>query len=127
MLTFGLIGVGFWLKVVRVSPAILAPLIFGISVVAAYGIGGSTGDIYIMLVIGVMAYFLRKFKFPMLPIVIAIVLGYLLEISARRALLSAQGNPMVFLQSPISVGLLIIAAITTVLAIRRDIRSAKKG
>ena len=68
LLLLGLLGIRFWLKVVQISPAILGPLIFGVAFIGAYSIGGSLGDIVIMIVIGLIGYVMRKFKFPLVPL-----------------------------------------------------------
>ena len=126
MLVLGLLGIRFWLKVVQISPAILGPLIFGVAFIGAYSIGGSLGDIVIMIVIGLIGYVMRKFKFPLVPLVIALVLGEMVEISLRRALILSDDSFMIFIKDPISLGLLLAALFSTGFAIARDIRSAKK-
>jgi putative tricarboxylic transport membrane protein len=125
MLFMGLLGIRFWLKVVQISPAILGPLIFGVAFVGAYSIGGSVGDIIIMIVIGLIGFVMRKFKFPLVPLVIALVLGEIIEISLRRALILSGGSYMVFITDPISLGLLLMAVFSTIFAIVRDFRSKK--
>ena len=124
MLLIGLLGIRFWLRVVRISPAILGPLIFGVAFIGAYSIGGSLGDIVIMIVIGLIGYVMRKFKFPLVPLVIALVLGEMVEISLRRALILSGGSFMIFIEDPISLGLLLAALFSTVFAIVRDFRAA---
>ncbi len=125
MLVFGLVGVRFWLKVVQVSPAVLAPLIFGVAFIGAYCVGGSVGDIVVMVVIGLMGYVMRKFKLPLVPVVIALVLGEMVEISFRRALIISGGSFLVFVKDPISLGLLIVAVLSIAYAIIRDVRPSQ--
>ena len=79
----------------------------------------------VMLIIGVLGYVLRKFKFPLIPLVIGLVLGELIEISLRRALILSDGSFKVFFTDPISLGLLIAAGLSLIYAIVRDIRAAK--
>jgi putative tricarboxylic transport membrane protein len=126
MLFLGLKFIRIWLKVVQISPAVLAPLIFSVAFIGAFSVGGSVGDVVSMLVIGVLGYILRKFKFPLIPVVIGLVLGDLVEISMRRALILSDGSFAVFFQDPISLGLLIAAAASLVYAIIRDIRASKR-
>ena len=126
MLLLGLLGIRFWLKVVQISPAILGPLIFGVAFIGAYGIGGSLGDIVLMIVIGLIGYVMRKFEFPLVPLVIALVLGEMVEMSLRRALILSDGSFLIFVKDPISFGLLLAALFSTGFAIVRDIRSVKK-
>jgi putative tricarboxylic transport membrane protein len=125
MLFLGLKFIRLWLKVVEVSPPVLAALIFSVAFIGAFSVGGSVGDVVVMLVIGVLGYILRKFKFPLIPLVIGLVLGELIEISLRRALILSDGSFKVFVTDPISLGLLSAAALSLVYAIYRDIRAAK--
>jgi putative tricarboxylic transport membrane protein len=126
MLFLGLKFIRIWLKVVEVSPPVLAALIFSIAFIGAFSVGGSVGDVVVMLIIGVIGYILRKFKFPLIPLVIGLVLGDMIEISMRRALILSDGSFAIFFQDPISLGLLIAAAASLVYAIVRDIRAAKR-
>jgi putative tricarboxylic transport membrane protein len=126
MFFMGIAGVRFWLTVVRVSPAILAPLIFAVSVIGAYGIGASISDVYIMLAVGIIGYIMRKFKYPLLPMVIAMVLGYMVEVSFRKALLLSHGDFTIFIKRPISLGLLLFAFASIVFAVIREVRTKKK-
>jgi putative tricarboxylic transport membrane protein len=126
MLFLGLKFIRIWLKVVEVSPPVLAALIFSIAFIGAFSVGGSVGDVVVMLIIGVLGYILRKFKFPLIPLVIGLVLGDMIEISMRRALILSDGSFGIFFQDPISLGLLIAAAASLVYAIVRDIRAAKR-
>ena len=125
MLFLGLKFIRLWLKVVEVSPPILAALIFSVAFIGAFSVGGSVGDVVVMLIIGVLGYVLRKFKFPLIPLVIGLVLGELIEISLRRALILSDGSFQVFFTDPISLGLLIAAALSLIYAIVRDMRAAK--
>ena len=126
MLILGLVGVRFWLKVVQISPSILGPLIFGVAFIGAYSIGGSVGDIVVMVAIGLLGYILRKLKFSLVPLVIALVLGEMVEVSLRRALILSDGSFLIFLKEPISLGLLIVAVFSILFAVYRDIRSSRK-
>ena len=85
----------------------------------------SVGNVVVILITSVLGYVLRKFKFLLIPLVIGLVLGELIEISLRRALILSDGSFQVFFTDPISLGLLIAAALSLIYAIVRDIRAAK--
>ena len=125
MLAVGLMGIKFWLRVVQIPPQILAPLIFGVSFVGAYSINGSVGDVVVMLIVGFFGYILRKFKFPLLPMVIALVLGYMVETSLRRALILSEGSFWIFIESPLSAAFLLITVVSLGWAIYREIQPSK--
>ena len=80
----------------------------------------------VMLVIGLMGHILRKFGFPLIPVVIGLVLGDMIEISLRRALILSDGSYTVFFTDPIRLGLLLAAAASLIFAIVRDIRAARR-
>lgn len=126
MLFLGLKFIRLWLKVVEVSPPVLAALIFSVAFIGAFSVGGSVGDVIVMLVIGLLGYVLRKLKFPLIPVVIGLVLGDMIEISLRRALILSDGSYSVFFTDPISLGLLLAAAASLVYAIVRDIRASRR-
>jgi putative tricarboxylic transport membrane protein len=125
MLILGLKFIRIWLQIVKLSPAILAPLIFSVAFIGAFSVGGSVGDVIVMLVVGVIGYILRKFDFPLIPVVIGLVLADMVEISMRRALILSDGSFLVFITDPISLGFLLAAAASLIYAIVRDIRAAK--
>ena len=122
MLYLGLYGVRVWLKVVQIPPSILAPMIFGIAFLGAYSNGGAIGDIVVMLIIGIMGYILRKLRIPLLPVVIGLVLGDIVEISLRRALIVSDSGFLIFFTDPISLVLMIMSFASIAYAILRDIR-----
>src|SRR3546814_18494146 len=70
---------------------------------------------------------MRQFGFPFLPLVLGLVLGYLIEANYRRSLLLTGGDHIVFLQDPVSVGLLITALVFVLGSAWRDIRSARRS
>ena len=125
MLAVGLMGIKFWLRVVQIPPQILAPLIFGVSFIGAYSINGSVGDVVVMLIVGFFGYVLRKYKFPLLPMVIALVLGYMVETSLRRALILSEGSFWIFLESPLSAAFLLITVVSLGWAIYRETQSSR--
>ena len=111
-LIFGIIGVSVWVKVISAPRAILLPVIAAISVVGSYGYNNSLVDVWVMFAFGIMGYLFKKFSFPVTPIILAVVLGGILEEHFRRALLISQGDYSVFVANPISLVLLLMAALS---------------
>ncbi|NKB49928.1 MAG: C4-dicarboxylate ABC transporter permease [Alphaproteobacteria bacterium] len=126
MLVLGVYGVRFWLLVVRISPAILAPLIFSVAFIGAYSTGGNIADVAVMLVIGLLGYLLRKFGFPLVPVVIGLVLADMVEISLRRALIISDSGFWIFLTDPISATLIGLAAASLAYSIIQDVRGRRR-
>ena len=103
-----------FIKILLVPKWILMPIIVGISCIAVYTINFNMFDIFLMIIFGLVGYFMRKFRFPLAPVILGLVLGPLLETNLRRALIISSGDIKIFFSSYISVFLwiLTIAGIT---------------
>ncbi|MDR7419711.1 MAG: tripartite tricarboxylate transporter permease [Armatimonadota bacterium] len=103
--------VGVWAQLLRVPYAYLAPIIAVITLAGVYTVNNTAFDIWLMLVIGVVGYLLRKLEFDPGPLLLAFVLGPIMERSLRQSLLMSAGSPAIFVTRPIAALLLIAAAI----------------
>jgi len=111
-LLFGLIGVPLWIKVISAPRPLLLSVIAVISVVGSYGYNNSIVDVWVMFSFGLLGYLLRKLDFPVTPIILALVLGGILEENFRRALIVSGGDYAIFVTQPISAVLLVMAALS---------------
>jgi putative tricarboxylic transport membrane protein len=100
--------VGLFVRILRVRPAILAPITVLITLVGVYTVNNSVFDIILVIAFGALGYLMKKLGFDPAPLVLAFVLGTLLEDSLRRSLLIFGGNPSSFFTRPISGTLLAI-------------------
>jgi putative tricarboxylic transport membrane protein len=98
-----------WVKVLKVPYPILFPLIVLFCVVGAYSLNNSASDILIMTVFGMIGYLMKKLKYEGAPLVMAFVLGPLLELNLRRSLIVSGGSFGIFFTRPISAGIMVIA------------------
>ncbi len=103
-----------FVKVLVMPFTILAPVIFVLCLVGGYSPNALLSDVWLMVLFGVAGYILRKLDYPVAPAVLAIVLGTLAERSLRQSLLSSQGDPMTFVERPIS-GIILVCAVALVL------------
>ena len=85
--------VGLFVRILRVRPAILAPITVLITLIGVYTVNNSVFDIVLVIVFGVLGYLMKKLGFDPGPLVLAFVLGILLEASLRRSLLIFDGEP----------------------------------
>jgi putative tricarboxylic transport membrane protein len=108
--------VGVWVSLLRVPYRLLFPSIIVFCCIGIYSINNSPTDVLIAAIFGLVGYALVKFEFEPAPLVLAFVLGPLLEENLRRAMLIARGDATVFLTRPISGVLLAISLILLVLA-----------
>jgi putative tricarboxylic transport membrane protein len=104
--------VGLWASMLRIPYTILLPLILLFTLIGAYALNNNVSDIWIMILFGVVGYLMRKFDYPAAPVVLALVLGPLMETNFRRALQISQGDYSIFLTHPISAVLLLAAVLS---------------
>jgi putative tricarboxylic transport membrane protein len=118
LLLFGLFGVRPLLHVLKVRRAILMPIVFLLCTVGAFATASRLFDIYVMLFIGIGAYFLRKRGYEMAPLVLGLVLGPLLDKSLRRGLVLSDGSILPFFTRPIAMGFAIVTIFTILLYVK---------
>jgi len=106
LLVLNLPLVGLWVKLVRIPFGILAPVIILFTAIGSYSIQGQVFDIYSLIGFGLFGYLLRKLKFEPGPLVLAFVLGPMIEGAMRRSLLISGGSFMIFVTHPISMALI---------------------
>ena len=102
--------IGLWVQVLRVPYPILFPLILLFCLIGVYSLNYSLVEITLMIGFGVFGYLARKFQFEMAPLVLAIVIGPMMENNLRLSLVISQGDPMIFLTHPISAVFIAITA-----------------
>jgi putative tricarboxylic transport membrane protein len=107
--------IGLFVRLLYIPPGILYPLIVTISAIGAYAINGSTVDLWLILMFGVVGYVFGKIDIPVAPLVLSLVLGAIMEQSFRQAMTISGGDTSVFYGSTITVTLLVMSAISVLL------------
>jgi putative tricarboxylic transport membrane protein len=111
LLALNLPMIGFWVRLLKVPYYGMAVVIVIICVIGAYSIKNSGFDVGMMIAFGFLGFFLRKGDFPAAPLVLALILGRILEMSLQQALKASGADIRIFLDRPISAGLLIVGAL----------------
>ncbi len=120
LLVLNLPLIGLFVKVARMPPSYLVPVIVLACVIGAYGVNNNPVDIFIMLGFGIFGYLAEKFGYSLAPLVLAFVLGPLMETSLRQSLILSQGSFNIFVERPISAALLALAMVVVIVpALRR--------
>jgi putative tricarboxylic transport membrane protein len=101
--------VKLFVRVLMIPAWVLLPMVTMISFVGIYSLSGSTFDLLLMVVFGVLGYFLRKLDVPTVPVILGILLGSNMEDSLRRAMVISDGDWTFLFSTPISIGLWIAA------------------
>jgi len=109
LLALNLPLIGVWVQILKIPYKTLFPLILLFCLIGSYSVSANVFDIYVMLVFGVLGYFFRKFNYEPAPLVLAFVLGPLLEQNLRRSLILSDGSLQIFLSRPLSVGALFVS------------------
>jgi len=118
--------IGLWVKVLKIPRPLLYAGILVFATLGAYSLHQSVIDLLTLYVFGLLGFMMRRWGFPVAPAVIGLILGPLAESQFRRALAISEGDPTVFLSSPISVTILAItAALLVVPLILRLVRRPK--
>ena len=118
--------VGLFVRILRVRPAILAPITALITILGVYTINNSVFDIFLMIAFGIIGYLMKKAGFDPGPMVLAFVLGSIIESSTRRSLLIFGGDPTGFLTRPISGTILAIFAVLALLPVVRHLLARRR-
>ncbi|OGK84662.1 MAG: transporter, partial [Candidatus Rokubacteria bacterium GWC2_70_16] len=94
--------IGIWVQVLKIPYRILFPLILLFCLIGVYTVSNAIFDIYVMIAFGVVGYLMKKFAYEPAPLVLAFVLGPLLENNLRKSLILSQGDFALFFTRPIS-------------------------
>ena len=111
--------IGFWVRLLKVPYAYLAVVVVIFCIIGAYSISNTVFDVGVMLVFGVFGYLLRKGGFPAAPLVLAMILGRILERSFLQALQVSAADLSIFIEKPISAALLSVAALVMLTPVAR--------
>jgi putative tricarboxylic transport membrane protein len=129
LLALNLPLVGIFVHLLRIPYSYLYPLIIMFCVIGVYEVSHSIVDVWIMLIMGMIGYALKKFNFDPAPLVLGLVIAPIFEMSLRQSLIMSDGNWLIFLQRPIALvlmivcaGLLVMSAVSAITA-RRDWRA----
>src|SRR5205807_2007743 len=128
LLALNLPLVGLFVSVLRIPYGYLYPLIIMFCIIGVYEVNNSVVDVWIMLIIGVVGYGLRKFGFDPAPLVLGLVIAPIFEMSLRQSLIMSNGSWTIFFdvnERPIAASLLAVCAVLLALAALSLIRSRK--
>ena len=114
--------VGLWVRLLRVPYRILFPAILTFMAIGVYSVNNMALDVYMTIFFGLMGYLFMKLKVEPAPLILAFVLGPLMEENLRRALLISRGDPTVFVTRPISAAFLIATALLLLVMVLPAIR-----
>jgi TctA family transporter len=118
--------IGIWVRLLQVPYGYLFPTILVLCCIGTYTLNSSTGDVIVMTVFGVIGYAFRKLDCEPAPLLLGLVLGPMLEENFRRAMVLSNGDWSVFVQRPISLGFLLLAAALLLAVALPNIRRSRE-
>jgi len=113
-LLISLSTIKIWVSVLKVPERILLPIIATLCIVGTYALRNTFFDTGIMFSFGLLAYFMNKYGFPVIPMLLAIILGPNLEKYLRMSLIISQGDPSIFVKHPISLIFITVSIISII-------------
>ena len=118
--------------IMRTPYAIITPFIVVISIIGSYSLNNSMLDVFVTIGFGLIGYWLRKLKYPLAPLVVALVLGDSTERELRKGLIASGGDPSTFVTStvgglPLSALMLFLSVLLVLLPVIRSMRSRRRA
>lgn len=112
MLLIGLMLVRYFAKVIKIDMKILMPIVLVLCMIGSFSMNNTMFDVYILLIFGVIGYFMKKLNIPISPIILGIILGPMIEENFRRAMILNEGSLSFLYERPITLIFIILAFLT---------------
>ncbi|KQU63652.1 tripartite tricarboxylate transporter permease [Rossellomorea marisflavi] len=114
-------------KLLKVPKPMLISLVIMFCIIGVYGISFRTFDLFLLVIFGIIGYFMARMNFPAAPMLLAFILGGMMERSLRQALTISDGSLLIFVQKPISATLLAIAFLSFIVPLLKTWRKKKSS
>jgi putative tricarboxylic transport membrane protein len=125
LLVLNLPLIGIWVQLLKIPYRFLFPLILLLTLVGTYATARNIFDLYLLIGFGIAGYVLRKWEYDLAPLILAFVLGGQLEQTFRQAILMGNGSFSAFIDRPVSLALLCLAAFMVIAPILGSVRRSR--
>jgi putative tricarboxylic transport membrane protein len=119
--------VRLWVKLLEVPRSRLYGSILVFAMLGVFASSANPADLYVMFAIGVLGYGMRRYDFPIGPMIVGLILGPVAESQFRRAMSISQGDATIFFTRPLSLGILIAAVLAAILPVLPAIVARVRG
>lgn len=126
LLVLNLPLIGLWVKMISIPYHLLYPAILMFCAIGAFSLANSEFDIYLMAGFGIAGYVFRKIETEPAPLLLAFILGPMMEENLRRALLLSRGDPTILISRPISGTMIVLAALALLVVLLPAIRKKRE-
>ena len=127
MLIEGYFGLPVFSKILSVRTEVLLPVVIAFCFVGSYSSNNRIFDIGVMIAFGLLGFVMKRYKYPLAPMVVGFILTPMLEENLRRSLMRSQGSLMPMLQSPITVVFLLMTVAMLVYTVVSESKKSRKG
>lgn len=118
-------GLPIFIKMLSIPSMLLLPIVIVCCFVGSYCGNNNNLDILIMVIFGLIGYLLKRYEYPLAPMIVGFILAPMLELYLRRSLMKTDGAWLPILSSPIAAVCLLAAVVTITLTVRSEIKKAK--
>jgi putative tricarboxylic transport membrane protein len=119
--------IGLWVRLLLVPYRLLAIAVLFFCCIGVYSLNNSANEVLFIAIFGLIGYVLIKLDCEPAPLLLGFLLGPMMEVYMRRAMLLSRGDPWVFVQRPLSLTFLILAAILLLLVVLPTIRKGREA
>ncbi len=127
MLFAGLLSIRIFSKIANIPKTLLFPIVLVLCFFGAYAVNSSLFDILIMVLMGVLGYFMLMVELPVAPFLIAFILGPMFEDNLRRSMLLSHGDPTILMRSPICWFFGALTLLSLFMLVRKNLRANRAG
>lgn len=110
-----------WVRLLKLPTSILYTFVLAFSAIGAYSINGQAFDVGMMTAFGILGYVFKKLEIPLAPLILTLILGPLMEQSLRQSLEMSRGRFSIFVEHPISLGLILLAIVFAAVSTMRGV------
>ena len=118
--------IGIWVRLLLVPYRLLAIAILFFCCIGVYSLNNSANEVLIIAFFGLFGYLLMKLGCEPAPLLLGFLLGPMMEVYMRRAMLLSRGDPWVFVQRPLSLTFLVLAALLLLFIVLPNVRKAPR-
>jgi len=127
LLVLNLPLVGIWIRLLDIPKPLLYAGILIVSAVGVYSLNRNAWDLAVVFVLGVVGFLMRRYDYPLAPVILGIVLGPLIDNNFRRAMIMTDGSIVALVTRPLTLAILVIAIAFFILPFALRLYGAARG
>ena len=127
MLVEAYFGLPIFSKILSIRTEVLLPVVIAFCYVGAFSSNNRIFDIGVMIAFGILGFVMKRFKFPLAPMVVGFILAPMLEENLRRSLMRSQGSLLPMVTSPIALVFLLLTVAVLVYTVISEVRKSRRG